>query len=259
MNHLAKNPLDAAVARIHARVETGTVLGRQAMLDEIMGLTGTYHGELRGAKGQHEREYKVEFSQLLRMQARRDELIRNPVMAAANPEELPALIKHLDAFETYLRTLTEVKWERDAPNVVTTVGANALLDAGLAGSSYTAATYMGLIGAVSYSGVPVIGDTMASHSTWTEAGGTNAPTYTGPRKTISWSAAASKSKSPSSAPVFAITGSGTAKGVFLVFGSGAVSTLDSTAGVLYSAGLFTGGDQVVANTNTLTVTYAATA
>jgi hypothetical protein len=235
MNHLAKNPLDAAVARIHARVETGTVLGRQAMLDEIMGLTGTYHGELRGAKGQHEREYKVEFSQL------------------------PALIKHLDAFEAYLRTLTEVKWERDAPNVVTTVGANALLDAGLAGSSYTAATYMGLIGAVSYSGVPVIGDTMASHSTWTEAGGTNAPTYTGPRKTVSWSAAASKSKSPSSAPVFAITGSGTAKGVFLVYGSGAVATLDSTAGVLYSAGLFTGGDQVVAATNTLTVTYAATA
>ena len=53
------------------------------------------------------------------------------------------------------------------------------------------------------------------------------------------------------------TATGTAKGVFLVFGSGAVSTIDSTAGVLYSAGLFTGGDQAVVFTNTVTVTYAA--
>ena len=49
---------------------------------------------------------------------------------------------------------------------------------------------------------------------------------------------------------------GTVKGVFIVYGSGAVSTIDSTTGVLYSAGLFTGGDQAVVNTNTVTVTYS---
>jgi hypothetical protein len=259
MNHVAMNPLDAAMERIHAAAAQGGAVSRTQLVAEIIGLTGTYFAKCEGAKGQHEREYKVEFGQIQRMRARRDELLRNPSILAANPDELPALIKHIDSYEAYLKTLTEVKWEDKAPNVVTTVGANALLDSGLAGSSYTAATYMGLIGAVSYSGVPVIADTMASHGTWTEAGTTNAPTYTSPRKTISWSAAASKSKSPSSAPVFAITGTGTAKGVFLVFGSGAVSTIDSTAGILYSAGLFTGGDQAVVNTNTLTVTYAATA
>jgi hypothetical protein len=96
---------------------------------------------------------------------------------------------------------------------------------------------------------------MSSHGTWTEGGGTNAPTYTGNRPTVSWSSASSASKAPSSAPSFAITGTGTAKGVFIVYGSGASATKDNTSGTLYSAGLFTGGDQGVVNTNTVTVTY----
>lgn len=255
------HPIEHALSIIAAEARAGSTIGRGADLAERLRLTGKYHGVWEGAKGQHEAEYKIEFAQLLRMRARRDELVRLPALNTRDDlrAELQNLQRGLDGFEAWLKTLTEVKRVAEAPNVVTTVGANALLDSGLAGSSYTAAFYMGLIGAVSYSGVPVIADTMASHGSWTEAGGTNAPTYTGPRKTIAWAAASAKSKAPSSAPVFAITGSGTAKGVFLVGFASAVSTLDSTAGVLYSAGLFTGGDQVVVNTNTLTVTYAATA
>lgn len=227
-------------------------------LADHLGLTGTYHGVCEGYKEQHKAEYLKEYPRLLALRAKRDQLLRwTPTMARGL---ITKFLKDLEDFEAYMRSLTEVKWDQLAPNIVTTVGANLALDTILAGSSYSVTgPYMGLIGAVSYTGVPVIADTMASHSTWTEAGGTNAPTYTGPRKTVAWSSAASKSKSPSSAPVFAITGTGTAKGVFLVYGSGAVSTLDSTVGVLYSAGLFTGGDQAVVNTNTLTVTYAATA
>ena len=57
--------------------------------------------------------------------------------------------------------------------------------------------------------------------------------------------------------VFTFTGAGTAKGAFLTFGTGAVSTIDSTAATLYSAGLFSGGDQAVVNTNTVTISYSA--
>ena len=232
--------------------------GVAAIAQERLGLTGVYHGICEGYKPQHEKEYLREFPRLQALRAQRDYLIG--LHSAEDREKLANCLNELDAFEAFMKSLTEVKWDQFAPNVVTTVGANLALDTILAGSAYTVTgPYMGLIGAVSYVSVPVIGDTMASHGTWTEAGTTNAPTYTGPRKTISWSAAASKSKSPSSAPVFAITGTGTAKGVFLVYGSGAVSTIDNTSGVLYSAGLFTGGDQAVVNTNTLTITYSATA
>jgi hypothetical protein len=100
-------------------------------------------------------------------------------------------------------------------------------------------------------------DTMSSHAGWTEAGNANAPTYTAPRKTAAWSAASGGSKALSSALSFAITGTGTVKGAFMVYGSGAVSTIDNTSGTLYSAGVFSGGDKVVGNGDTLSVSYTA--
>lgn len=151
-----------------------------------------------------------------------------------------------------------LKWEDDIENVVTTVGKNVALDAYLAGSAYTVVgPFMGLISSVSYTTGPAAADTMASHGGWTEAGGTNAPTYTAPRKTAAWAAASAGSKSLSAPLSFAITSAGTVKGCFLVFSTGALSTIDNTAGTLYSAGLFTGGDKVVANGDTLNVSYTA--
>lgn len=150
-----------------------------------------------------------------------------------------------------------LKWEDVIENVVTTVGKNLALDSFLAGSSYTVTgPFMGLISSTSYSAVAAA-DTMASHAGWLEAGVANTPTYSGGRKTAVWSAASAGSKALSSALVFSITGSGTVKGCFLVYGSGAVSTVDNTSGTLYSAGLFTAGDKVVANTDSLSVTYTA--
>jgi len=150
-----------------------------------------------------------------------------------------------------------VKWEDSFPNVVTTVGKNLALDTYLAGSAYTVTgPFMGLISSVSFTAVAAA-DTMTSHAGWTEAGNANAPTYTAPRKTAAWSAASGGSKALSSALVFAFTGSGTVKGCFLVYGSGALSTIDNTAGTLYSAGLFAGGDKTVASGDTLSVSYTA--
>lgn len=150
-----------------------------------------------------------------------------------------------------------VIWTEDVQNTVTTVGRNLALDTFLAGSSYTVTgPFIGLISSTSYTATAT-GDTMASHSGWLEAGNANAPTYTSPRKTAAWSSASGAAKALSSALAFVATGTGTIKGVFLVYGSGAVSTIDSTAGTLYSAGVFTGGDQPVVSTNTVNVSYTA--
>lgn len=163
--------------------------------------------------------------------------------------EADELRKQMDSID--LRVLAEHEFD----NVVCTIGKNLALDTYLAGSGYTVVgPYLGLISSVSYSAVAAA-DTMASHAGWLEAGTTNAPTYTSPRKTAAWSAASGGSKSLSSALVFAMTGTGTVKGCFLVYGTGALSTIDNTAGTLYSAGLFTGGDQPVVNGNSLSVSY----
>lgn len=149
------------------------------------------------------------------------------------------------------------KWSAaaPAPNVVCTVGKNLMLDSAIAGSSYTTTgPYLGMISSVSWSAVAA-GDTMASHSGWTEAGSTNAPTFTA-RGTPAWSSASAGAKSTSSAVSFTMTSSGTLKGCFMVYGSGAVTTLMSTAGTILSAGAFTGGDQAVSSGNVVTVTYS---
>jgi hypothetical protein len=94
---------------------------------------------------------------------------------------------------------------------------------------------------------------MASHSTWAECGGTNAPAYSaGTRPAASWAAASAKSKALSTPASFTFSSGGTVKGSFLVTNS----TKDGTTGILFSAGLFTGGDKTVAASDTLQVSYS---
>jgi hypothetical protein len=151
----------------------------------------------------------------------------------------------------------KLKWRETIDNVVCTAGKNLALDTFLAGSGYTVTgPYLGLISSVSFTAVAA-GDTMTSHAGWLEAGLANLPTYTGNRKTAAWSAAASGSKALSAALSFAITSSGTVKGAFLCFGSGAIATKDDTGGVLWSAGTFTAGDKAVINGDVLNVSYSS--
>jgi len=149
-----------------------------------------------------------------------------------------------------------LKWSDHFHNTVVTVGKNLILDQALAGSAYTVTgPYLGLISSTSYSSISAA-DTMSSHAGWLEAGATNAPTYTSPRKTAAWSSASSGSKALSASLSYSITGTGTIKGAFMVAGSGAVSTIDNTSGTLISAGLFSGGDRAVLNGDTVTVSYS---
>ena len=133
-------------------------------------------------------------------------------------------------------------------NLVTTEGKNDALDKYLSGTSYTAAHYIGLISATEYSAVAST-DKASSHSGWQED--TNYSQSA--RPTAVFSAAANGNKSLSTPLTFNITGTTTIKGCFLITSP----TKGGNTGVLYSAGLFTGGDKAVSEGDTLTVSYTA--
>jgi hypothetical protein len=145
----------------------------------------------------------------------------------------------------------DIKWVDVIGNLVTTVGKNSTMDTML-GNVAVGAVVMGLKG----TGTALVTDTQASH-TWLEVGLANAPTYSGTRKTPVFGAAAAGVKSTSSVVVFTMTGSGTVAGCFINLGGSA--TIDSTTGVLFSAGDFTAGSKTVTSGDTLSVSYTATA
>ena len=148
-----------------------------------------------------------------------------------------------------------LKWSDVVQNLTTNVGRASLNDAYL-GNTAAGAIVMGLKG----TGTAAYADTQASHATWLEVGGTNAPTYSGTRKTPAFSASTTANpavKATSAAVVFTMTGSGTVAGAFINVGGS--STIDSTTGVLFSAGDFTAGSKTVTSGDTINVTYSLSA
>ena len=164
-----------------------------------------------------------------------------------------------------------LKWEDIAPNLVNAVGKQALFDyyfgaTGTGGGTSAGANYLGLVGSASATANYVASDTMASHTGWIEVGLANAPAYTGNRQSPSWSAATSGGTTPTNvttktatALTFSMTSGGTVFGCFINSGATASATKDTTTGILYSAGSFTGGSKIVANGDSLAVTYTTTA
>ncbi len=143
-----------------------------------------------------------------------------------------------------------IKWTDEIENIVTTVGRNFTLDTAF-GNTAGGAVVMGLKG----TGTAIAADTQASHASWLEVGGTNAPAYTGNRPTPSFSAASAGSKATSSSVSFAMTSTGTVAGCFINIGGSA--TKDNTTGTLFSAGDFSSSKAVVSG-DTIAVTYTAT-
>ncbi len=170
-------------------------------------------------------------------------------------ENLASLVAGIDEHKMLIASLSaqmapmqESVWTEKIDNVITNLGRNDILDKYFRGAAYTQTMRMGLKG----TGTAVAADTQASHASWLEQGLANAPVYTGNRPAITFNAAASQAISHT-AQTFAITSGGTVFGCFI--NNGGSATKDDTTGILFSAGDFTGGSKIVANLDTLSVTY----
>lgn len=143
-----------------------------------------------------------------------------------------------------------LRWKEENRNGVTNLGFNLMLDSTFRSASITtiSAWYMGLISNASFTTGLQAGDTMSSHSGWTE----DSTHYTASNRP-SWtpSAAASKAISNATPVSFAMNLDNTViKGIFLT----SDNTLGGTAGTLWATGLF-GSDQTLFNGDTLKITY----
>ena len=144
-----------------------------------------------------------------------------------------------------------LKWEDEAPNLVVNEGLQDMNAKYFTGTTYTAAWYLGLYGAGA-SNSPAAGNTMASHSSWTEVTAysqSTRPACTFGTPTTANPSVATNSASPAT---FSINATTTVGGAFLTSNN----TKGGTTGTLYSAADFSApGDRSVVSGDTLSVTY----
>lgn len=144
------------------------------------------------------------------------------------------------------RKTPKLRWRDHFHNIVVTVGLNKLLDATFKSGLTTPAWYIGLKG----TGTMVSGDTMASHSGWSEI----VPYSDSTRQAFTpGSISAGAVDNSASKAVFNINTSSTVFGCFLVDNS----TKSGTTGTLYGGGDF-GSSRAVVNADTLNVTVTLT-
>lgn len=130
-----------------------------------------------------------------------------------------------------------IKWTEEVENLVTNEGKDDLLDKYFKGSSYTAAWHLGLKG----TGSVAAGDTLASHSGWSEV-----TPYSGNRPAITFGTTSSQSNTASQVSI-SCNASATVAGAFIA------SVNTGTSGILYSASDFS-ANRTVADGDTLNVT-----
>jgi hypothetical protein len=144
------------------------------------------------------------------------------------------------------------KWRDEFPNLVVNEGLQLMNDTFFDGTTYTAAWYLGLITGPAASTTFAAADTMLSHGGWTED-----TTYSNAnRPTVAFGSAtlADPSVIATTATSFSINGTTTVAGAFLTTDD----TKGGTAGTLFSASDFTGGDRLLQSGDTLNVTYTFT-
>lgn len=143
------------------------------------------------------------------------------------------------------------KWVEEFENLVVTTGLNKYLDATLKTGLAVPAWFVGLITGPGAGNTYVAGDTSAAHPGWTENVSYTQPTR--PAWTPGVIAAGSVDNSGSPA-TFSISAAGTIAGAFFIDNA----TKGGATGTLLGEGNFTGGDRVVAISDTLNVTIICT-
>jgi hypothetical protein len=131
-------------------------------------------------------------------------------------------------------------------NNVTTQGKNKLFDVMFHGDTPVDPWYIGIIDATGWVSEPV-SDTLAAHSGWTEFTG-----YTGNRKEWTEGAASGQSITNGTSVDFAITSSGTLKGILIA------SAATGTSGILWATADFA-SNVIVSNGDTVKITYTVNA
>jgi len=172
-------------------------------------------------------------------------------------------MKHDNDYTIGLRNIWEVvcygsdgqeKWREINKNLVTTAGANHVLDGTFKSGTQITSWFVGLKG----SGTPVIADTMASHGTWSELVHTTAYTQT-VRQTLTLGSITGTTTSTcdnsSSKATFSIAATNTVAGAFVVSNNASSS---ATAGTLYGVVDFASARSVISG-DTLEVTVTLTA
>lgn len=140
------------------------------------------------------------------------------------------------------------KWRDTIENIVVNEGLNYALDAALSGGTPDTTWFIGLMSAT-----PTVaaGNTLASHAGWTEV------TAYSEVNRVAWvdGGVSSQSVSNAASPaIFTINADTTDVGGAFLAG---VNT--GTAGILYAAGAFSAGNKSLDTSDTLEVTFTATA
>ena len=133
------------------------------------------------------------------------------------------------------------KWREHVHNLVTSAGKNDVLDKYFKGSSYTASWNLGLKG----TGSAAAGDTLASHSGWSEV-----TPYSGNRPSITFGTTSGGSNTASTV-TYSINATATVAGAFIC------SAASGTSGTLYNAVDFSSSRSVQSG-DTLNVTPTVT-
>jgi len=144
-----------------------------------------------------------------------------------------------------------LKWTAESKNLVVNVGLQYMAGTALTSVTQITTWYLGLYGSGATNS-PAAGNTMASHSSWTEVtdySNANRVTATFATATTASPSVVTNTASPA---VFNINGATTVGGAFLT----SDNTKGGATGTLFSAADFgSPGDRSVVNGDTLSVTY----